>query len=263
MNLNTLVSFRKTSLVDYPGKISAVIFFPFCNIRCPWCHNGAILKNNHAAAFIDAEYRGNNGSGKDRITSDGEEPEFIRLEEALGSIEKRRKVLGAVVLSGGEPTLYEALPELIVSIKKHDLCIKLDTNGTRPDVIKKLVAENLLDYIALDLKLDPMRYHELNTQTATISGIDEKLSESAKLIRESGVEHEMRSIVLPEGKFGKDDIKALAPLAGKSPWYFRAFRPGSCLDPAWNDYASGPSGHLEELVSYAKSLGQDARGGKE
>ena len=171
-------------------------------------------------------------------------------------MKKRRSVLGGVVLSGGEPCLYGDLPELVKEIKKMSLLVKLDTNGMLPAMLEKLFSrkETLPDYIALDLKLSPSRYSELipaaAAENADTFNPAEALIKSAELIRESGINHEFRSLLLPSvlwpsipGSsvseavyyFSEKDIQALTPLAGNSPWFFRPFQSGNCLDPAWNN----------------------------
>jgi pyruvate formate lyase activating enzyme len=207
---------RKTSLVDYPGKIAGVLFFPGCNLRCPWCHNGDLVLG----------------------TAGG----LIPLEEALGLVEKRKNILGGLVLSGGEPTLYKDLAGLIEKIKKTGLLVKLDTNGTRPDVLEGLLKKEPTrpDYIAMDLKLAPSRYAELipaaspGETTGFPGEVGSALERSAALIRSSGIAHEFRSLTLPDPFFGPSDIEALRPLALSSPWHIRPFQKGNCLDPAWN-----------------------------
>ncbi|GHT63218.1 anaerobic ribonucleoside-triphosphate reductase activating protein [Spirochaetia bacterium] len=218
--LDAQISFRKTSLVDYPGKIASVIFFSGCNLRCPWCQNRELVLTPQSAA------------GR------------ISLEHALEQIEKRRNVLGGVVLSGGEPTLYRDLPALIRRIKAQGklglpgLSVKLDTNGTFPAVLEELLAapDTRPDYIAMDLKIAPSRYAVLLPQSPGAGSLEAALQKSAALIRASGIPHEFRSLNLPNGFFGPADREALAPLAGDSPWNFRPFRPGNCLDPAWDEY---------------------------
>jgi pyruvate formate lyase activating enzyme len=210
------VGFQKTSLVDYPGKVAAVIFFPFCNMRCPWCHNGDLILNRKA---------------------DGRR--LVPLAEALSHIEKRRSVLGGVVLSGGEPSLYPQLPELVARIKRLGLSVKLDTNGTMPGILEKLLSppETRPDYIAMDLKLSPLRYATLmaNPPPACSEAETARLLErSAALIRASGIQHEFRSLRLPSPYFTDADTDALRPLAGNSTWNFRPLVRGNCLDPAWN-----------------------------
>jgi pyruvate formate lyase activating enzyme len=172
------------------------------------------------------------------------------LEKAMAHIEKRRNVLGGVVLSGGEPTLFPGLPELVVWIKALGLRVKIDTNGMRPDILEKLFSdrETRPDYIAMDLKLAPERYTELLPRTMSGAAVEgsasapegveadpgARIRRSAELIRASGIAHEFRSLSLPEAYFDQSDLDALAPLAGSSPWHIRPFVPGNCLDPAWD-----------------------------
>ena len=225
---------RKTSLVDYPGRISTVLFFHGCNLRCPWCHNKELVASETAG--------------------------FVSLDAAFDHIQKRRKVLGGVVLSGGEPCLQSGLPDIISEIKKLQLPVKLDTNGTVPAMLEKLFksAETKPDYIALDLKISPERYGELGPDTG-----NRKLNliQSATLIREAGIEHEYRTLALPGGFITKKDIEALAPLTDNAPWHFMPFRGGNCLDPAW-DTLEEPDGEsrarTEALAAKARELGKNA-----
>ena len=232
--MSVKIALRKTSLLDYQGRISSVFFFSGCNLRCPWCHNRDLVL----------------GTAKD----------LIPLEDGLAYLRKRRSVLTGVVLSGGEPCLYDGLPLLIGEIKKLAIPVKLDTNGTLPIILDRLFSreETSPDYIALDLKIAPQRYVELlaggrppaGKNTASFRAGDD-LIQSAALIRGSGIAHEFRSLALPGGFFTAEDIEALAPLAGghrngdMAPWYFRPFRGGNCLDPAWDS--------LEESGTAAES----------
>jgi pyruvate formate lyase activating enzyme len=214
------IGFQKTSLIDYPGKVAAVIFFPFCNMRCPWCHNGDLIMGGSV-----------NGNGGGR--------RLVPLGEALLHIERRRSVLGGVTLSGGEPTLYPQLPELIARVKRLGLSVKLDTNGTKPAVLEKLLSlpQTRPDCIAMDLKLSPLRYAALMADpppAGTEAETARLVERSAALIRKSGIEHEFRSLRLPSPYFTDADMDALRPLALLSHWNFRPLVRDNCLDPAWN-----------------------------
>jgi pyruvate formate lyase activating enzyme len=222
--LSARILLRKTSLVDYPGRVSSVFFFSGCNLRCPWCHNRELVLGGATG--------------------------LIAIDEALAHVRKRGAVLGGVVLSGGEPCLWDGLPELISEIKKiktsnGPLGVKLDTNGMFPAMLEKLFSreETRPDYIAMDLKLAPPRYAELLPAAASFDPASfdpaRALLQSAALIRSSGLSHEFRSLKLPGGFFGEEDRLALAPLAGDSPWQFRDFIGGNCIDPAW-DKPEGP-----------------------
>jgi pyruvate formate lyase activating enzyme len=221
---------RKTSLVDYPGKVAAALFLSGCDLRCPWCHNGDLLEGGEAG---------------------------LAMEDALGHIAKRRPVLGGVVLSGGEPTLYRGLPGLIRRIKALGLPVKLDTNGMNPGALEALLADETArpGYIALDLKLSPSRYGTL--LRAPGAAPEKSLEKSALLLRASGVPHEFRTLILPPGLITGADIAALAPLADGAPWYFRPFRPGNCLDPSWNSLEPAGRETAETLVREARSLGKN------
>ena len=170
---------------------------------------------------------------------------------------KRRAVLGGVVLSGGEPTLYHGLPALITRIKSLGLLVKLDTNGMAPHVLETLFwqRETAPDYIALDLKLAPVRYTMLGAKNPAA-----QLKESAALIHAAGVDHEFRSLVLPHDFFTDNDVEALAPFVDDAPWFFRLFQPGNCLDPAWDAF---PAAHAEDgarLAKKARQLGKRVGG---
>lgn len=228
---NVDVYFRKTSFVDYPEKVAAVIFFPFCNLRCPWCHNGGL---------IDPSGRG--------------ETPLTKIEDALSHILKRAAVLDGVVLSGGEPSLYDGLCDLVSRIKSAGLAVKLDTNGTRPCVLAALLeSSSPPDYVALDLKFAPERYASLLPDGVADSDGDpgKNVIESARLIREAyaarKIDCEFRSLALPRGEFGEADISALSGFARGVPWVIRPFRPGSCLDALWNDENETGAEELERL----------------
>ena len=227
------VYFRKTSLVDYPEKVAAAIFFPFCNLRCPWCHNGSLI---------------------DGADSD----ELISLEAALAHIKKRASVLDGVVLSGGEPAFFPGLLALIAELKAMQLAVKLDTNGTRPDVLSALLAAAALpDYIAMDLKLAPERYASLLPRQEKHTGLAEQITESAAMLckahKTGRITVEFRSLVLPEDKFTEADALAIAAITDPAPWYIRAFRPGNCLDPAWNAYPETPPAELERFAAFNRN----------
>ncbi|GMO36418.1 MAG: anaerobic ribonucleoside-triphosphate reductase activating protein [Termitinemataceae bacterium] len=232
------VSFRKTSLVDYPGKVSAVIFFPHCNLQCPWCQNGDLIKAKNTS--------------------------LISLDNVLKQIQKRKNILGGVVLTGGEPTLSPVLSDVIAFIKELDLLVKLDTNGTHPAILNQLLQNQRTtpSYIACDLKISLDKYYLLkNLKTQTIQNdydIEKNIKISTDIIKSSNIEHEFRSLILPEFYFTKNDILNLASLVGDSRWVFRAFVPGTCLDSLWNQYDKTLTQKINEYVEYAKSLGKNA-----
>ena len=162
------VGIDKFSLLDYDKQISVVLFFPICNFRCPFCHNGDSVLSSTT---------------------------YIPFEEILEYLKKRRNLVDAVVISGGEPTLMPELIDRIKQIKELGYKIKLDTNGTKPEVIKELLDLKLLDYIAMDIKNDLDNY-------ALISGCHNvdtnKILESIKLIENSDIDYEFRTTLVKE-----------------------------------------------------------------
>ena len=128
---------EKNSLIDYPGKVSCVLFCSGCNFSCPYCHNPDLVK-----------LEGTGGLGPD-------------AKEIDAFLKRRKGLLDGVVLSGGEPTIQKDIISLCKKIRKMGYSVKLDTNGSRPQILKRLVGEGLVDYIAMDIKTDPGHYSPL------------------------------------------------------------------------------------------------------
>ena len=159
---------QKMTLLDYPGRIACTVFLGGCNFRCPYCHNSEILD---ASAEL-----------------------FMSGQELLTFLSGRRGLLDAVCVSGGEPTLQPDLPELLTQIKSMGFLIKLDTNGSRPEVLKDLVSRNLVDYVAMDIKNSPGRY----SQTIGVPWNQEKIEESIRFLTEGHVDYELRTTVIAQ-----------------------------------------------------------------
>lgn len=172
-----LAGLQKSSTLDYPGALSAVFFFPGCNYDCFYCHNRDILEGP--------------GIGMD-------------LSEALAFLEKRKGLLDAVVLSGGEAALQKGLTELALSIKGMGFRVKLDTNGSRPGVVSDMLAVNALDYVALDYKVPWSRYQEIAGPNADPAAV----KETASLLLSAKLPFEVRTTVIPQ--LGLNDMLLMA-----------------------------------------------------
>jgi pyruvate formate lyase activating enzyme len=170
----------KSSLIDYPGKIAAVLHLAGCNLRCPFCHNPELV-----------------------LPSCFQEP--VPVAEVMAFLERRRERLDGVVVSGGEPTIHDDLPELIANIKALGFALKLDTNGMHPEMLRCLLSDGLLDYIAMDVKAPLKTYASACGKTVPV----EKLRTSIWLIKNSGVRHEFRTTVVP-GLHTVRELKAIA-----------------------------------------------------
>lgn len=156
---------QKSSLVDYPGKLSSVIFFSGCNFDCPYCHNPELARGGTAC------------------------PTDLSTSHICRFFEQRQGFLDGVVISGGEPTLQNDLEDFCKMIKGFGFPVKLDTNGSRPKVLEKLIDEKLVDYIAMDLKTDPVLYKSFIKPDY---GPDPILA-SIRILMESGIDYEFRT----------------------------------------------------------------------
>ena len=159
---------QKMTLLDYPGKVACTVFLGGCNFRCPFCHNWELL---------DA------GAGQ-----------VMDMGEFLQFLSRRKSLLDAVCVSGGEPTLQQDLPELLREIKAMGYLTKLDTNGSRPAVLKELVCRGLVDYVAMDIKNSPARYGETSGTAVKMENIEE----SIRLLVSGAVDYELRTTVVAQ-----------------------------------------------------------------
>ena len=193
--------FRGSSLVDYPDRVSSVLFAPGCNLRCPFCHNW-------------------------RIVMEPKEP-FLSEDEALEILRERRGFIDSVVVTGGEPTIQEGLPGFLRRLRGEDFSVKLDTNGMRPDVLRECLG--LVDYVAMDFKTAPGRYGELG------GGSSEALLESVGLLLEGGVDYEFRCTVVPGFVDEGAVLEMGRAVSGARRFVFQQFVPGDTLDPGFRD----------------------------
>ena len=191
MRLAGLVPF---SLQDYPGKASAVVFAIGCGLRCPYCHNPGLSGRAHH---------------HHRISEDA----FL---EFLGM---RRGLLSGVVVTGGEPTDQEDLPDFLGRVRRLGFQVKLDTNGTRPFALAKLLSAGLVDYVAMDLKDLPEEY------PLWLGGCDpEAIEASLGLLRQGAVPFELRTTVVAP-RIDRERLRAMSRKVGRSRWYLQAGRP--------------------------------------
>jgi pyruvate formate lyase activating enzyme len=174
--------YQKSSLTDFPGKVAAVVFTQGCGWRCPFCHNRSLV---HPARFQPA----------------------IPEEEVFDHLELRRDQLDGVVVTGGEPTLQPGLPDFLRRVRKLGYAIKLETNGGRPSVISQLLLENLVDYVAMDVK-GPLSDYKRFTGCEVDTGL---LELSIELIKQSNIAYEFRT-TLVGGLHTPEHIDELAPL---------------------------------------------------
>ncbi len=185
---------QKTSLIDYPKKICSVIFMSRCNFRCPYCHNPELVFN--------------------------EVKKDIDPKEILEFLEKKKKWIDGVCITGGEPTLHKGLADFIREIKKKGFSVKLDTNGALPSVIEKLLKEKLIDYIAMDIKAPLDKYEKAAGAKVDMKAIQKSIS----IIMDSDVDYEFRTTVVPE-LFDEKDAESIGKwLKGAKKFCIQQFR---------------------------------------
>lgn len=219
--MDNIKGFIDTSFVDWPGRICAVLFLGGCNFRCPFCHNYPLVLE--PAKLVS-----------------------YRLADILAQLRPLRQWLGGICISGGEPTLDPQLPELLRVLRREDFQIKLDTNGSRPDILAGLIEQDFLALISMDVKtvLTQKKYDDCAGTRVDLA----KIRKSIRLLKKSGVDHEFRMTVLPR-YHSREDICAWAEeLGGNSPLKLQNFNPRVALAPDLaGDRGFGPD-EFAELV---------------
>lgn len=195
VNYLNIQGFQKTTLLDYPKHVASTIFFGGCNFRCPFCHNGDLVLSCNSNIFSQ--------------------------KEILAYLEKRKRILDGVCITGGEPTLQQGLASFLEKIKELGLSIKLDTNGYRPQILKELCNFGLIDYIAMDIKGTPEKY-------ANICGLQHmdfsKIEESVDFLKNGNIDYEFRTTVTKEFHT-KEDFETIGSwLSGVKAYYLQGYQ---------------------------------------
>lgn len=189
---------NKTTLLDFPEHLAATVFTGCCNFRCPFCHNASlVLKPN-------------------------EQP-IMPEEEFFSFLDKRKRILEGVCITGGEPTLMPDLESFIRKIKEYGLLVKLDTNGYRPEVLKDLVNKGIIDYVAMDIKSSPDNY---NAACGTVIDIS-RINESVEFLKTNIVPYEFRTTIVKELHSKEDILKIGQWLSGCSKYFLQSYKDSS------------------------------------
>ncbi len=183
--------FQKLTLLDYPGHVAATLFTAGCNFRCPFCHNAALVTHIDNQNFYTEEY-------------------------VLDYLKKRIGILDGICITGGEPLLHKELPDFIKKVKAMGYLVKLDTNGSYPEVLKQLINSGNIDYVAMDIKNSKEKY----ALTAECSDHDlENIEKSIALLMQNKIDFEFRTTIVNE-YHTVADIKAIADWIGGAKKYF-------------------------------------------
>lgn len=212
---------QKLTLLDYPGKTAATAFTHGCNFRCPFCHNARLVVP-HASE------------------------EQISAEEILAYLSKRRGLIDGLCLTGGEPTLQSDLPDFCREAKALGVVVKLDTNGSRPNVVRRLIENRLVDYVAMDVKNSRERYAETaGFRQMDLSAVDE----SVALLKEGRVDYEFRTTVVSELHSEASLLATAQWLQGAKAWYLQQFvDSGGCIRQGLTAYSESALGALLKTV---------------
>ena len=187
-----IAGIQKLSLLDFPDKMSCLVFTQGCNIRCPFCHNSSIIDFNYDNCMDE--------------------------KEVFAYLKKRKGILEGVVISGGEPTLQKDLKDFIIKVREMGYSIKLDTNGCNPKILKELLDENLLDYVAMDIKNEVETCKYSKTCGLAQMRVDNIL-ESINILKNSKIDYEFRTTITKE-LHDIDSIRHILDVIGNQPKYF-------------------------------------------
>lgn len=209
---------QKLSLVDYPGKTAAAIFTIGCNMRCGYCHNPELV--------LPEQYA-----------------ESIPEEDVLTFLASRVGKLEGVVISGGEPTVHADLPDFIARVKDLGFAVKLDSNGTHPDMLRQLYADHLIDYVSMDIKGTLASYQAIAAYPIDMGAI----IESIETIKNSGVDYEFRTTVV-RSQIPVEDFAGIGQLVqGASRFALQKFRPGITVSPAFRTETTYSDEEFEDI----------------
>lgn len=203
-----IAGLQKLTLIDFPGRLAATVFLSGCNFRCPWCYSRQLV-----------------------LPEEIKKQPKISEKDFFDFLKERKGLLEGVVLCGGEPTIHKELPKFVKKIKKLGYRVKLDTNGSKPEKLKKLISENLLDYVAMDIKELP----------------GGKVAQSIKILKDSGLDHEYRTTVVPTVHTKEDIMKIARCLSPAEKYYLQNFRPERTIDPKFEKIKPYPDEYLLEV----------------
>lgn len=209
--------FEKCTLIDYPSKTACMVYTIGCNFRCPYCHNPELVDET--------------------VT------ETISEEEVLAFLDTRKGLLDGVVITGGEPTMHSDLTSFIEKVKEKGFLVKLDSNGTSPQVLKDLVGKKLVDYIAMDIKAPLSRYSSVVSRPVDIDAIQESID----FLRTASVEYEFRTTVVKSLLSEADMLAIGEEIKGAKRYFLQAFIPTKILNPQLRKKVSYSSDELEAL----------------
>jgi len=211
---------QKLTLIDFPGRMACTIFLTGCNFRCPFCYSSELV-----------------------LPEKIKKQPKISQKELFKFLKEREKLLEGVTICGGEPTASKGLISLVKKIKKMGFLVKLDTNGSDPELLKKIIDQKLIDYIAMDLKGPKENYSKFAGVKVDIK----KIQKSIDILKEGKVDYEFRSTIVPTLHTKEDVIEMAKWIRGARRYYLQNFRPEKTIDPKFEKIKPYPQESLLEI----------------
>ncbi len=211
---------QKTTLIDYPGRLAATVFLCGCNFRCPFCYSRELV-----------------------LPEEIKKQPKISEKEFFDFLKEKKGLLEGIVICGGEPTIHQDLPDFIKKIKDLGYLVKLDTNGSNPEMLKRLIGEKLIDYTAMDVKGPKEKYDE----AAGVKVDMRKIGESMAILKEEKVGFEFRTTVVPTIHAKEDIVKIAKWIGPAKKYYLQSFRPEKTVDPKFEKVKPYPKDYLPEI----------------
>ncbi len=196
----TFGGFEKFTLIDYPGKVACMVYTIGCNFRCPYCHNPELVDETVEKTYSE--------------------------RQILDFLDKRKNMLDGVVITGGEPTMHGDLLDFMEEVKKRGYLVKLDSNGTRPEIIQKAIDRRLVDYIAMDIKSPLSKYESIAAHPVDSDAIRKSIA----ILMENAVDYEFRTTVI-KAMLSPEDIQEIGKeIMGARRYYLQKFIPTKILN---------------------------------
>ncbi len=218
--------FIDVSFVDWDGHVVSVIWTPGCNFRCPFCFNKTLVLNPNSLSDVSEEY-------------------------VLDFLRRNRRLLDGLCITGGEPTLQPDLDVFCLKVKKLGLKVKLDSNGSNPEVLKYLISSGLVDFIALDIKA-PLNSESYRRAIGVQSeGYVEKIMESIRLLMDSNIDYEFRTTIVPN-LHGEYEVEQICKtIKGAKRYVLQAYNPREPIDPTFKDIKPPSQNFMLQLTKIA------------
>lgn len=210
---------QKTTLLDYPGLVAATIFTGGCNFKCPYCHNYSLISPT-ASNSIYSE------------------------DEILSFLKRRSGILKGVCITGGEPTLHNELPTFIKKVKSLSLKVKLDTNGSNPTMLKNLVNNNWIDYVAMDIKTSPNKYSQITNNPSVLSSV----LKSVHFLKDSTIPYEFRTTIVKELHSDNEILEIAHWLKGCNQYFLQTYKDNDEIPYLLHAHSEAMMKHFSDIL---------------